>query len=162
MLIYHGSNMRVEKPEIIDSNRGLDFGKGFYTTGSFEQAKRFAANIVKRRGGQPVVSTYEFDYEKAKVDLSIRLFDSADETWLDFVCDNRLNKYMGEQHDIVQGPVANDRVYRTLIFYEEGDLNKEQTLAALMTSVLDDQITFCTEKALSYFEFIDSEVLRNG
>ena len=30
MLLYHGSNMLVNKPEIIESERTLDFGKGFY------------------------------------------------------------------------------------------------------------------------------------
>jgi hypothetical protein len=30
--IYHGSDVVVEKPEILPSNRLLDFGIGFYTT----------------------------------------------------------------------------------------------------------------------------------
>ena len=30
MLLYHGSNMLVNKPEIIESERTLDFGKEFY------------------------------------------------------------------------------------------------------------------------------------
>ena len=32
MLVYHGSNLKVEKPRLITSNRTLDFGSGFYTT----------------------------------------------------------------------------------------------------------------------------------
>ena len=162
MFIYHGSNMVVEKPEIISPNRGLDYGKGFYTTDSLTQAKSFATGIIKRRGGVPTLSIYEFDYKKAKTELNICVFEKADEAWLDFVYANRMNKYDGDIYDIIQGPVANDKVYRTLIFYEEGDLNKEQTLAALMATVLDNQTTFCTEKALSYLKFIRSEVLDNG
>ena len=32
MILYHGSNMTVENPRIIEQNRFLDFGSGFYTT----------------------------------------------------------------------------------------------------------------------------------
>jgi hypothetical protein len=40
MRIYHGSDIAVPEPEILGSNRLLDFGEGFYTTSSFEQACR--------------------------------------------------------------------------------------------------------------------------
>ena len=30
MYLYHGSNMKVETPQLILSNRTLDFGSGFY------------------------------------------------------------------------------------------------------------------------------------
>ena len=39
MIIYHGSLELVEKPEIRKSNRLLDYGSGFYTTTSVEQAE---------------------------------------------------------------------------------------------------------------------------
>ena len=32
MKIYHGSDVIIKKPEILQSNRLLDFGIGFYTT----------------------------------------------------------------------------------------------------------------------------------
>ncbi len=32
MILYHGSNIVVEKPRLIEQNRFLDFGYGFYTT----------------------------------------------------------------------------------------------------------------------------------
>jgi len=42
MKLYHGSNVVVETPRIINSDRGLDFGTGFYLTSSYEQAERWA------------------------------------------------------------------------------------------------------------------------
>ena len=42
MLVYHGSNVTVEKPRLITPNRALDFGNGFYTTTNLEQAISFA------------------------------------------------------------------------------------------------------------------------
>ena len=38
MKLYHGSHILVEKPILIKGNRTLDFGQGFYTTTSREQA----------------------------------------------------------------------------------------------------------------------------
>ena len=38
MKLFHGSNVSVRNPKIIDSGRFLDFGIGFYLTSDFEQA----------------------------------------------------------------------------------------------------------------------------
>ena len=38
--VYHGSIEEVRNPEIRQSNRSLDYGSGFYTTTSYEQAKK--------------------------------------------------------------------------------------------------------------------------
>ena len=51
MLLYHGSNIEVSNPQILESDRRLDFGKGFYLTSSFAQAKRWAdrtENAIKK------------------------------------------------------------------------------------------------------------------
>ena len=42
MVIYHGSNVIVEQPQLIQQNRFLDFGYGFYTTTNRSQAENFA------------------------------------------------------------------------------------------------------------------------
>ena len=39
--IYHGSIEEVKRPEIRHPNHSLDYGSGFYTTTSYEQAKRW-------------------------------------------------------------------------------------------------------------------------
>lgn len=51
MLLYHASNVEVRFPMLVESNRMLDFGPGFYTTTNREQAVRFARSVVARRGG---------------------------------------------------------------------------------------------------------------
>ncbi len=48
MNIYHGSYVIVEKPEIIQSNRLLDFGTGFYTTSNRDQAVGWAEKVSFR------------------------------------------------------------------------------------------------------------------
>ncbi|MCD7746338.1 MAG: DUF3990 domain-containing protein [Lachnospiraceae bacterium] len=64
MLLYHGSNVAVEKPQIIIADRRLDFGTGFYLTSSYEQAERWADLTMQRRGsGSQIVSVFELDEE---------------------------------------------------------------------------------------------------
>jgi len=45
MKIYHGSLEVIERPLILQPNRLLDYGRGFYTTTSERQAKEW----VERR-----------------------------------------------------------------------------------------------------------------
>ena len=40
VILYHGSNIVADRPEIRKPSRPLDFGEGFYTTFSREQACR--------------------------------------------------------------------------------------------------------------------------
>ena len=45
MKLYHGSLVKVVTPRIIPTGHTSDYGTGFYTTTSFEQAERW----VKRK-----------------------------------------------------------------------------------------------------------------
>lgn len=155
MIIYHGSTDLVEKPEIRTGDTLLDFGVGFYTTTSYEQAERWA-RIKMRREKKDIgyVASYEFDYDAARENTVIREFDRADMDWLLFVVNNRRGVPLAEAIDMHVGPVADDNVYQSIRFFETGVLNAEETVARLKTEVLHDQWTFHTEKMLSYCEFI--------
>lgn len=155
MILYHGSNMVVDQPKLIQQNRFLDFGFGFYTTTNKVQAISFADKVAKRRrSGQRVVSIYEIDEMVAFSECSILRFDEPNESWLDFVSDNRSGHYEGEIYDFIFGPVANDDVYRTFTLYTAGVLTKAQTLEQLKIKKLYNQLVLTSEKALSYLNFI--------
>lgn len=155
MIIYHGSNLTVSKPRLIQQNRFLDFGFGFYTTTNKAQAASFSEKVVRRqRGGCPTVSVYELDENAAFSACSLLHFPAPDEKWLDFVSANRSGQYDGVKYDFILGPVANDDVYRTFTLYSAGLLTKEQTLEALKIKKLYDQLVLTSEKALSYLRFV--------
>lgn len=159
MICYHGSDTIVDIPRILEAKRPLDFGGGFYVTTSETQAKSWAIKVAYRNNNNyRCVNRYEFDLEKAKSELIIIRFETADEKWLDFICDNRSAKFTGD-YDVVIGPVADDRVYRVVVEYENGDLDKETALKNLKTESLCDQILFHTETALKYLKYIDTEVV---
>lgn len=155
MILYHGSNVIVSEPKLIEQNRFLDFGFGFYTTTNKIQAIGFADKVTKRRkDGEKAVSIYEIDEARAFEECSVLRFDSPNESWLDFVSENRFGNYTGESYDFIFGPVANDDVYTTFTLYSAGVLTKEQTLEALKIKKLYNQLVLSSEKALSYLKFI--------
>ena len=157
MIVYHGSNMVVEKPRLIEQNRFLDFGYGFYTTTNRAQAENFARKVIVRRGGTPTVNVYEVDDHISRELLNMKRFNAPDEEWLNFVSAHRNGTYAGEQYDLIIGAVANDDVYRTLQVYSTGLLTKEQALEALKIKKLFDQYVFATDKAISLLKFMTSE-----
>ena len=157
MMVYHGSTEIVTVPEIRLSNRTLDYGKGFYTTTSYEQAEAW----VKRKSNKSYTSKgyinlYELD-EDAMKSLNCLKFYSPTEEWVDFVMLNRTQKLYIHNFDIVYGPVANDRVYAAFALYEGGLLNKQALIAELKTYKLVDQYLFHTERALQALTYIEAK-----
>jgi len=158
MLLYHGSNLIVDKPQLLPQTCGLDFGPGFYLTTSEEQAKRFSEIVFNRKkNGLAIVNVFNFDIEEAvEKKLATLKFDNADIEWLRFVTENRLKTYKGTEYDIVKGPVANDTVMPTIQLFLNGFLSEEAAIITLKASKLADQICIKTEKALSLLDFVKS------
>lgn len=102
MIVYHSSNIVVSRPKLIQQNRYLDFGFGFYTTTNKIQAIGFAQKVTKRRKeGTKMVSIYELNEGKAFHECSVLKFESANESWLDFVSENRSGNYTGKIYDFI-------------------------------------------------------------
>ena len=157
MIIYHGSNVVVKQPKILQSERMLDFGMGFYTTSNREQAIRWAEIVYERRElKNKVLSVYEFDLEVAERELIIINFNEPSGEWLDFVCSNRSGCEPETPYDLVIGPVANDKVYTVVQYYENGIYDKEEAIKRLKVDALYDQILFHTEKSLTFCHYIES------
>lgn len=115
MLLYHGSNVAVETPQILKTDRKLDFGTGFYLTSSYEQAERWAILTTKRRGnGTPTMTVYEVN-ETEMDRLKVHRFDGAGYKWLKYVLANHKNIELNDDSDIVVGAVANDRTMPVIV-----------------------------------------------
>ncbi len=159
MILYHGSNIEVKEPRILQPSHALDFGPGFYTTLNRAQAVDFAGKVALRKGGSPIVNEYEINEDVAFSLCNVLRFDQPSETWLDFVCSCRDGFNAAEGRDLIFGPVANDDVYRTLTLYREDEITKDETLARLKIKRLYNQLVFATAKALTFIRFRGSEVL---
>ncbi len=154
--LYHGSTVAVRKPSLRPGRSNADFGKGFYTTSNYEQAERWAHIKQEREESEhAVVSVYEFDESLMdNQDLSTRLFTGADKPWLYFVTDCR--KSRPHEYDLVQGPVANDKVFTTVNLFESGVLSAEAALLQLKAYKTYDQVSFHTEKVIKALKFVKS------
>lgn len=158
MIIYHGSNVVVEQPKILQSERMLDFGAGFYATSNKEQAVRWAERVADRREPKDqILSIYQFDLEAAERNLAIIRFDEPNSEWLDFVCANRSGREAAEPYNIVFGPVADDMVYTVVQYYENGVYDKNEAIKRLKVEKLFNQILFHTDKSLTYCRFTGFE-----
>lgn len=153
MKVFHGSSQQIETPLIIEPNRALDFGPGFYTTLNEAQASEFAKKVMDRlHSSQGFVNVYEVDIKSMRDNLNYLWFDEPNGEWLDYVSNNR-NGIATETVDFSFGPVANDDVYRTFAAYQAGILTREETIARLKIKPLYDQLTFKSEASLKYIHF---------
>jgi len=161
MRVYHGSNVTIEKPNPHFSKRTkMDFGRGFYTTSSLDQAERFT-NIVLRKNqgvGEKTVNIYNFDVSALKK-LKVKDFGENLDEWLDYVQLNRRKaKDMYIDYDIIIGPVADDAILTTFTLYEEGIINRNETLERLKLGVYTDQLVFKSEQSIEYLDFVKAVV----
>ena len=146
----------IEQPRIINRYKTLDFGEGFYTTENEMQARDFAIKVCRRRKPAlcPIVNCYEFIEDISR--FSVLKFEAPDENWLNFVVERRKGIVLTEKFDLIIGPVANDDVFGTIILYEAGQLDKEDTLKRLKVKKLFNQVVFCSELALDSLTLIKS------
>ena len=154
--LYHGSTVAVRKPSLRPGRSNADFGKGFYTTSNYEQAVRWAHIKQEREETtRAVVSVYEFDETLFdNPDLNIRKFTGADEPWLYFVTDCRQSR--GHNYDLVQGPVANDKVFTTVNLFESGVLSAEAAILQLKAYKTYDQLSFHTTRVIVALKFVEA------
>jgi hypothetical protein len=146
-VLYHGSNVVVEKPQILISGFYKDFGYGFYCTKLEKQARKWA--LTKR--GASIVSLY--NYEPAE-DLKILSFPVMTDEWLDFVVDCR--RGIKHDYDIVEGPMADDQIWDYVEDFMEGVITREAFWVLVKFKYPTHQIVFCTQKSLDSINFKES------
>ena len=174
--VYHGSYIRVKKPNLDYCKTGKDFGIGFYTTTDFEQAKRFVKlSVGKAIKNGITVDDHKKGYVSAYEVLDLSSsgyyeFTHADKEWLHCVAAHRkegvlpqeLSKWSG--YEIIAGKIANDNTNRIITAYLNGlygkigsDSADRMAISLLMPEKLTDQICFKTEKALEIIKYRDAE-----
>lgn len=156
-LLYHGSNMKVDKPMLLKGQRALDFGAGFYLTSSYEQAMKWAKTVTRRRGnGQAIVNIYDLD-ELRLATLYVLRFNTADGDWLDYVVKNRRGQAVVGDYDVVIGPVANDSTLPVIDDYMSGNYTKEEAVRRLLPQNLTDQYAFKSTEALAALTYKEGD-----
>ncbi|MCR5720659.1 MAG: DUF3990 domain-containing protein [Lachnospiraceae bacterium] len=157
MIVYHGSCIEVVTPDIVHSRKTVDFGRGFYVTPIYDQAKKWSEKF-KTHGKQAIVSKYLFN-ENAFEEMKTLKFDSYSEEWLDFILNCRLGKDITD-YDIVVGGVANDKVFNTVELFFDGLIDKTEAISRLRYEKPNLQICFRTQTVIDlYLKYEGSECL---
>ena len=153
MILYHGSNMAIDKIDLEMSKPNKDFGKGFYLSVNESQAMEMANFKSTLLGGEPIVTKFEFnDLMMQSSDLRIKIFANYSEEWADFVFANR-EGYKVELYDIVYGPIANDKVGLQIRKLKDGSIDKAEFLNRLKyMKGITYQYYFGTEKSIQYLK----------
>ena len=146
--IYHGSNVEVAHPRILQNGFYKDFGYGFYCTKLFKQARRWAMT----RKGDTVVSRYTYT---PNTELKVLSFSEMTEEWLDFIVDCR--RGIEHEYDIVEGPMADDQIWDYVDDFTRGLITREAFWVLVKFNHPTHQILFSNEKALETIVFEGSE-----
>ena len=137
--LYHGSNVAVERPQILVSGFYKDFGYGFYCTNIEKQARKWA--MTKK--GNSIVSIFSYH---TREDLKVLSFPTMTDEWLDFVVDCR--RGIKHDYDIVEGPMADDQIWDYVEDFMEGSISREAFWVLAKFKHPTHQIVFCTQKTL--------------
>lgn len=146
MIVFHGSSLEVNKPEILYSKAFLDFGKGFYVTTFQNQAEKWALRKAVRQKKSAIVNVY--DLQNDLKGYKVLSFKSENEKWLDFVCECRKGSELNKEYDIIIGNVADDDVFKTVDMYFRGLWSREKALEELRYYKMNDQICITNQRVL--------------
>ncbi len=158
-LLFHGSKGEIKGDIDVNFSRGNnDFGKGFYTGESYEQAVSFISTY-----NDPSVYFMSFDDS----DLKCKRY-SVDREWMMTIAYYRetLDKY--ENHPLIKkiikesrdcdyiiAPIADNKMFETINEFIEGNLTDEQCKHCLAATNLGMQYVFLTEKAASRLKIVE-------
>ncbi|MDR2940970.1 MAG: DUF3990 domain-containing protein [Treponema sp.] len=161
MLVYHGGYALIEEIELEKCRPYTDFGKGFYVTKYKNHAENWAKKSGKRNNTNGYITV--FNYSNTSFVDSIckkKKFDGYTEEWLDFIVRSRNVDSVEQVHDfdIVEGPVANDKVQNRLEYYLAGKISRTDFLKELTYHEETHQICFCTIASLQTLKFIDRDL----
>lgn len=160
MKVYHGSYTQIDTIDLAQCEPRKDFGQGFYVTKFKKHAEDWAIkkSRFKHNG---FVTEFEFSFnELVTRNCKILRFEDYNEEWLDFVLLNRNNDQQPPAHDydIIEGPIADDKIQKRFDSLTRGLLTKEEFLKQLRHHEQTHQICFCTIGSLNYLQHINRDL----
>ena len=171
MLLYHGSDHIIEKPEFGAGKKHNDYGRGFYCTQNIELAKEWAVS----EDADGYVNKYSIYTSKLEV-LDINSDKYTMMHWLGILLKNRIftlttplereaKQYILDNFnisldgiDIVKGYRADDSYFSYARDFISGVISYEQLSKAMRLGKLGEQYCLISKKAPE----VSMLILRNG
>ena len=165
-LLFHGAKSEIDGE--IDIRRGRhnnDFGQGFYTGESYEQAISFVSGFdhssvyyIRFDDKNLKCKRYEVDQEWM---MTIAYYRGA----LDEYRNHPIIKTLIEQSrdcDYIIAPIADNRMFQIINSFIAGELTDEQCKHCLAATNLGMQYIFISEKAVSQAKLIERCYISNN
>ncbi len=162
MILYHGTDVEIDRIDLQMCMPFKDFGQGFYTTTVRKHAENMAFRRAYRNNTQPLVHAYSFDKTHLeRGDLQVLLFPKPTEAWALFVMNNRIrnpdqhqiaHSNRDNRYDIVVGPIADDAMVARFREYALGRMDLKTMAKEMEFKEFTVQYTFHTEKAVSLLQ----------
>lgn len=168
--LYHGSQMRIEKPTFGVGKKYNDYGLGFYCTESMEMAKEWG--VGKDHDGY--ANCYELECEELDV-LNLNTSDYCILHWLSILLQNRefdmpsalaieakeyllMNFQLNyENRDAIVGYRADDSYFSFAQDFINGTISYRQLKNAMHLGNLGQQFVLKSERAFERLCFVGSE-----
>ena len=169
LLIYHGSQMIIERPTFGKGNTNNDYGLGFYCTETLELAKEWACSSE--------TSGYANKYELDTDGLSVLCSSDGNYNilnWLSILLENRkfriggdiavrAKEYITEKflpdyqdYDIIKGYRADDSYFSFAAAFLNNTISLSQLEKAMVLGKLGEQIVAKSEKSFNSLSYIES------
>ncbi len=166
VVLYHGSEKIIEKPEFGKGSRNNDYGRGFYCTESIELAKEWAC--AKQNNGY--ANIYEFDMTHLNV-LKLNSSEYNILNWLAILADNRTywqngsiaeqaKKYIKDNflldiadYDVIIGYRADDSYFSFAQDFVSGVISLQKLSEAMRLGKLGEQIVLKSPRAFDHINF---------
>ena len=158
-LLFHGAKGSIEEPlSPYKSRKNNDFGQGFYTGESYEQAISFVSGFERS-------CVYFLDFDDA--DLTAKKYE-VNQEWmmtiayyrgvLDEYKDHPMVKKLVEQSrecDYIIAPIADNRMFQIINSFIFGEITDEQCRHCLAATNLGSQYVFLNEKAVNQLQLVE-------
>lgn len=179
-IVYHGTISKHKDSLMsgIDINKGypsVDFGQGFYTTGSYEQALRLAKDRAKAHNRMnktdltfPMVISYSVDKNILNGCKGL-IFDLPNEKWKEFIYNNRVGKdflisnynNLKQKYAYVYGCVADSNITKITRQIKLSEINYGVFIDNLKPLKVGNynQLSFHSDTSTKSLNFINIEII---
>ena len=175
IILYHGSENIIEKPEFGKGALHNDYGRGFYCTENIELAKEWAC--ASQHNGY--ANVYEFDITGLKC-LNLNSPEYNILNWLAILADNRTywqngsiseqaKKYVKDnflpdisEYDVITGYRADDSYFSFAQDFVANTISFQKLSEAMRLGKLEEQIVLKSPKAFDQIKFLGYESAEAG
>lgn len=170
MILMHGSDHIIGKPEFQKGKTNNDYGRGFYCTRELELAKEWAC----KNNTDGFVNTYEFDTSELNI---LNLLEGKYNilNWIALLLQNRtfsinseialdakeyiINNFSVDltDFDVIIGYRADDSYFSYATSFIENGLPVRSLNQALYLGKLGEQVAIISAKGFEKIKFVDAE-----